>query len=143
MLNIGFLPQFRIFIETFHRVPLISETKWECQGCREEERSLPSTFGETWGHLESLECDQCRAECDKDDNCDGIQCVSINKTPIPQINTTVVNGKVRSLSGFRSIEDPIGVGIPCQWLKKPKQSQKCESDARYMTCWKRDSYWSK
>ena len=63
----------------------------------------------------------------------------MTKTPIPQ-----VGGKVRSLSvGSRSNDDPIGVGMPCQWLKKPKQSQKCESDARYMTCWKRDPYWSK
>ena len=132
-----------MFINKFEFVRFISETKWECKGCRDEDRSLPSTFGDTWGHLDSLDCDQCKAECDTTDDCDGIQCVKIDKTPIPQTNTTVVRGKVRSLSGSRSNDDPIGVGIPCQWLKKPKQSQKCESDARYMTCWKRDSYWSK
>ena len=119
------------------------ETKWECKECRDEERSHKSTFGETWGHLKSLDCDQCMEECDKDDICDGIQCVNIVKTPVPPTNSSVSKDKVLSLEEYQSSKDPISVGIPCQWLKKPKNSEKCKSDGRYMTCWKKYPYWRK
>ena len=127
----------------FNMARLFLETKWECKECRDEERSQKSTFGKTWGHLKSLECDQCMEECDKDDDCDGMQCVNIVKTPIPPTNSSTLKDKVLSLLGYQSSKDPIGVGIPCQWLKKPKKSQNCKSDARYMTCWKKDPYWRK
>ena len=119
------------------------ETKWECSECWDEERSHNSTFGKTWGHLEALNCDQCMEECDKDDDCDGMQCVNIVKTPIPPTNSSVSKEELRSLSGLRSNKDPIALGIPCQWLKRPKKSHKCQSDTRYTTCWKKDPYWRK
>ena len=128
-----YLNLFRLFLAT----------KWECNECRDEERSHNSTFGETWGHLKSLDCDQCMEECDKDDNCDGIQCVNIVETPIPSTNSSVLKKEVLSLSQPRSKKDPIGLGIPCQWLKRPKESEKCKSDARYTTCWKKYPYWRK
>ena len=63
--------------------------------------------------------------------------------PIPQTNSSIYKDILLSLSEYQSSKDPIGVGIPCQWLKKPKNSEKCKSDARYTTCWKKYPYWRK
>ena len=73
-----------------------------------------------------------------DDHCDGIQCVTIVKTPIPRTNSNVVKGKALSFSGSQFNEDPVAVGLPCQWLKKPKNSHRCESNDKYLTCWKKE-----
>ena len=74
-----------------------------------------------------------------DDDCDGIQCVNIVKTPIPKTNSGVIKGKSMSFSASRSNEDSVAVGLPCQWLKKPKNPERCEPDEQYMTCWKKDT----
>ena len=117
---------------------LFSETDWECTECRDMARSNKDTYGKTWGHLISYSCDQCKVECAMDEDCDGIQCVNIVKTPIPKNNSSVPKGKSLSFSGSRSNEDSVAVGLPCQWLKKPKNSDSCKPNDQYMTCWKTD-----
>ena len=116
-----------------------SETDWECIACRDKERSNMDTYGITWGHLISYSCDQCKVECAMDDDCDGIQCVNIVKTPIPKTNYRQAhNGKAISFPRPQPDEDSVAVGLPCQWLKKPKNSDRCESNDQYLTCWKKD-----
>ena len=137
-----FKPQFPASIcpsKHLNVAHLLSDTKWDCTECRDKERSLMSTYGKSWGHLISYSCDQCKVECAMDDDCDGIQCVNIVKTPIPKSNSSVPKGKSISFSGSRSNEDSVAVGLPCQWLKKPKNSDSCESNDQFMTCWKKNT----
>ena len=74
-----------------------------------------------------------------DNECDGIQCVNIVKTPIPKTNYRQAHyGKAISVTEPPPSEDSVPVGLPCQWLKKPKHSERCESNDQYLTCWKKD-----
>ena len=130
-------PSFQLPSTHFNISHSFSETDWECIACRDKERSSMDTYGIAWGHLISYSCEQCKVECAMDDYCDGIQCVDIVKTPIPKTNSSVPKGKSLSFSGSRSNEDSVAVGLPCQWLKKPKSSDGCERNDQYMTCWKK------
>ena len=87
---------------------------------------------ETWGHLGILECDECKAKCEKIEDCDGIQCLNFEDSLI-HLNRIEYN-----LPILRNKQSGIPHGIPCQWLRKPRKSNKCKPDAITETCWKKE-----
>ena len=93
---------------------LAPKTEWECKPCRDKERNQNSLRGKSWGDLGDLDCDECKTECEKTKECHGIQCSYVE-------------------IGHRSPGS--GVISPCKWLKKPKKSHQCESNASFQTCW--------
>ena len=99
------------------------KNKWECDSCRDPERSSESHRDRTWGHLGDFGCDKCKARCEEMDNCDGIQCVEFEKA--------------RSVSKTNPARIP--VGFPCQWIRKPKKSHACIHNDKFNTCWRNEN----
>ena len=96
---------------------LAPKTEWECKSCLDKERSQNSLRGKSWGDLGYLDCDECKAKCEKTEECHGIQCSYVE-------------------IGHRSpVSGSTGVGSSCKWLKKPKKSHQCESNDGFQTCW--------
>ena len=113
-----FIWNIYVVFKLFHMcVFLAPKTEWECKPCRDIERSQISLRGKSWGDLGDLDCDKCKAECEKTKECHGIQCsyVEIGHRSPGVISTGVIS--------------------PCKWLKKPKKSHLCESNASFQTCW--------
>ena len=74
---------------------------------------------ETWGHLGILECDECKAKCEKIDDCDGIQCLKF------QDSLTNLNRIEYNLPILGNKQSRILGGIPCQWLRKTRKYNEC------------------
>ena len=87
---------------------------------------------EIWGHLGILECDECKAKCEKIDDCDGIQCLKFEDSLI-NLNRIEYN---LPILGNKQSEIP--AGFPCQWLRKPRKSSECKPDVITETCWKKE-----
>ena len=86
----------------------------------------------TWGHLGILKCGDCKAKCEEDEKCDGIQCVKFKDGSHSSFRFR------RSLSVYRNKKSKVPVGISCQWLRKPRKSNACEPNDKYNTCWKKE-----
>ena len=113
----------------------------ECNECRDEERLSTKTFGITWGHAASLNCEECKEECRKEEECDGIQCIkNLQGTPFPKTKPIVARELTEGafLESRIIIQEPAKTGVPCVWLKKPKQNWKCKFNTQFLTCWKKD-----
>ena len=112
-----------------------------CNECRDVERLSTTNFGITWGHSKGLSCDECKEECKNEEECDGIQCTkNLEGTPFPKTGPSAARELVEGafLQSRIIAQDPAKTGVPCVWLKKPKQTQSCKFDTQFLTCWKED-----
>ena len=105
------------------------KTKWECDSCKDPERSSESHKDKTWGHIGNFRREECMARCEGMDGCDGIQIIEFEKQPNRAHSPRPVKGIKHS---------QILPGLPCQWLRKPKKSHACKHDDKYKTCWRKE-----
>ena len=114
---------------------------WDCNECIDLERLSNTAFGVTWGHLKAFSCDECKEKCRKEEGCDGIQCTkNLQDTPFPKNRPSAAREYTGGafLESRISDQEPARTGVPCVWLKKPKQAQRCKRNTQFLTCWKKD-----
>ena len=82
-----------------------------------------------------------KEECKNEEDCDGIQCTkNLEGTPFPKTRPSTAREHVEGafLQSRIIAQDPAKTGVPCVWLKKPKQTQSCKFDSQFLTCWKEE-----